>query len=335
MQLKTIATRLQIRVQRTAEEMLAMGADLIEAKRVCKEDGKTFESWCDSSECPVGYKTAQQLISVSQELGDKKERALLFDNSFAVLARVTQTRDEDLRAALLEHIEQEAESGAQVTQKEITALKKALREAQEAAKASEEKVFDAQAAIQGYIAERKAADEEAKAAKDARDRVIKELMDKEAERRALEAKIKGHKQELADAQAVYQEQLQDMRERIVKEEANRPRTDAEVAAKEQRLKELRAEEAEHQQRMQAKSFELRQLEEQLDAVRKDNHLWTKMVNDFGTAAVHFHKEASILMVSAAALRGRPVTDALYQQITTLIQEAESVATELRNVITIK
>ena len=28
---------------RTAEEMLAMGADLQEAKRVCKEDGKLFE----------------------------------------------------------------------------------------------------------------------------------------------------------------------------------------------------------------------------------------------------------------------------------------------------
>ena len=81
-----------------------MGADLQDAKRVCKEDGKLFEDWCGSEECPVGYKTAQQLMSVNRELGSKKEVNLLFNHSFEVLSRVTQTRDEDIRQALLEHI---------------------------------------------------------------------------------------------------------------------------------------------------------------------------------------------------------------------------------------
>lgn len=72
-----------------------MGADLQEAKRVCKEDGKLFEDWCGSEECPVGYKTAQRLMAVNAELGNRKDGTVLFNHSFQVLADVTQTRDED------------------------------------------------------------------------------------------------------------------------------------------------------------------------------------------------------------------------------------------------
>jgi hypothetical protein len=88
------------------DEMLAMGADLQEAKQLCKEHGKLFEDWCDSGECPVMYKTAQKLMSVQSELGAKKEVNFLFNHGFEVLSKVTQTRDEDIRQALLEHIEQ-------------------------------------------------------------------------------------------------------------------------------------------------------------------------------------------------------------------------------------
>ena len=61
-------------------------------------------------------------MSVSEKLGDEKSHAALFEQSFRVLAAVTQTRDEDIRTALLEHIERESEDGQQVTQKEITSL---------------------------------------------------------------------------------------------------------------------------------------------------------------------------------------------------------------------
>ena len=71
MELREISVRLSIRVQRTAEEMLAMGADLQQAKKVCKEDGKTFTAWCESAECPVGFRTAQRLMSVSEKLKGK------------------------------------------------------------------------------------------------------------------------------------------------------------------------------------------------------------------------------------------------------------------------
>ena len=72
-----------------------MGADLQEAKRVCKEDGKLFEDWCGSEECPVGRMTAFKLMAVHSELGGKSTPSVLFEHGFNVLAAVTQTRDED------------------------------------------------------------------------------------------------------------------------------------------------------------------------------------------------------------------------------------------------
>jgi hypothetical protein len=88
------------------DEMLAMGADLQEAKQVCKENGKLFEDWCGSGECPVSATTARRLMSVHAQLGNKKNPEGFFEHGFKVLAEITQTRDEDIRQALLEHIEQ-------------------------------------------------------------------------------------------------------------------------------------------------------------------------------------------------------------------------------------
>lgn len=91
--------------------MLAMGADLQEAKQVCKERGDIFDNWLNSDECPIGRMTAFNLMSVYSELGGRSTSSVLFEHGFNVLASVTQTRDEDIRQALLEHIEQEAEDG--------------------------------------------------------------------------------------------------------------------------------------------------------------------------------------------------------------------------------
>ena len=104
MQLRTISTRLAVRVQRTAEEMLAMGADLREAKQVCKEEGTLFTAWCESAECPVGVLTAQRLMSIHDRLGNENTSDGVFQNGLAVLSEVTMTRDEDIRQALIEHL---------------------------------------------------------------------------------------------------------------------------------------------------------------------------------------------------------------------------------------
>jgi hypothetical protein len=46
-------------------------------------------------------------MSVHAQLGNKKNPEGFFEHGFKVLAEITQTRDEDIRQALLEHIEQE------------------------------------------------------------------------------------------------------------------------------------------------------------------------------------------------------------------------------------
>jgi len=45
-------------------------------------------------------------MSIHVELGGKNVPRVIFDNGFKVLAAATETRDEDIRQALLEHIEQ-------------------------------------------------------------------------------------------------------------------------------------------------------------------------------------------------------------------------------------
>jgi hypothetical protein len=65
------------------DEMLAMGAALQEAKQVCKENGKLFEDWCGSGECPVGVPTAQRLMAIHRELGGKNPHVGVFNNGFA------------------------------------------------------------------------------------------------------------------------------------------------------------------------------------------------------------------------------------------------------------
>lgn len=79
-----------------------MGADLQEAKRVCKEDGKLFGDWCGS--IGISYKTAQRLMAVNTELGQEKGHTGLLHHGFTVLAEITQTRDEDIEQQAEESI---------------------------------------------------------------------------------------------------------------------------------------------------------------------------------------------------------------------------------------
>ena len=333
-QLQMISARIKVRVQRTAEEMLAMGADLQEAKRVCKDRGDVFDAWIKSSECPVGRATAFKLIAVHSELGDKSTPSVLFEHGFNVLASVTQTRDEDIRQALLEHIEHQAEEGEKVTQQEITALKKALVAEQNRVKDLEGEVFDAKSLISGYKAERDEAEDAKIAAVKSRDKVIKALLEKEAEIKRQKAMIDDHLQEMRDAKEVYREQLNEMREQIAEEERNRPMTDAEVSEKEKRLKALEEKERECNRSLKVIEKNIRDRQDELEKVARDSQLWRKVVTDFYASAIKFHQESVLLMGSAQALRDIPITDELHGQIQTVISEAEKVAKELRDAISL-
>lgn len=335
MQLREIAIRLQVRVQRTAEEMLAMGADLRDAKRVCREDGTLFTAWCESAECPVGYSTAKRLMSVHEQLSIKKSPGDFFEVAgIKVLAEITMTRDEDIRAALLEHIEKEAEDGNKVTQKEITALKKALKEAQSQAEVLQDQAFDAKQSLEKIKADLDSSKLREKEALSKKDQYIKDLMAADKAKKDADAQHKRHLQmvqeQLRDAGEAYQEQLAEMRQRIIEEERNRPHTDAEEAAHQARLQQLRDEMSRTQQAINETAKEKDKLAAELLDLRKEVALRDQVLSDFAKSAIAFRETAVRMIGAGEALSKIPITDALYDQITMVRSLALEIAKSMES-----
>lgn len=332
MELKTIAIRLGVRVQRTAEEMLAMGADLKDAKRVCKEDGTLFTAWCESAECPVGYKTAQRLITVNEQIGHKKDPGSFLENTgFKVLAAITQTRDEDIRQALLEHIESEAEDGRKVTQKEITAIKKALKEAQAQAADLEDQAFNAKAALAAEKDRREQAERSAKEAEAKKSQYITDLMNADRKHKHLLQQIEAQQQSLRDAEQVNREHLAEMRQQVAAEERQRPRTDAEESAHQARLKELKDAVAAAKVALNTATKDKQAAEVELNDTRKAVALRDKVLGDWATAAIGFREVALRLTGATTELRRIPMTDELYAQVKNVRDLANAINEALREV----
>ncbi|WP_295442600.1 hypothetical protein [uncultured Thiodictyon sp.] len=334
MNLKTISIRLGVRVQRTAEEMLAMGADLREAKKVCKEDGTLFTAWCESSECPVGYQTATRLMSVHDALGDKNVSTYISQVGYAVISEVTRTRDEDMRAALLEHIEKEADNGKAVTQKEITALKRGLKEAQAKIADLQDAEFDARTELSRLASDLETAKRREKEATEKKDQYAKDLIEEEKKRKELvadlKAKLKNKQDELRDANDVHREHLEEMRAKIEEQARNRPRTDAEVQAAQAKLDELRLAEAISKAAVAQAEHEQERLREELLRLNRDVALSDRVLSDFGKAALQFRDVAMLMNGAAEALRSIPMTDALYEQVQIIKSLAAAVVTSMEN-----
>lgn len=318
MQLREISVRLGIRVQRTAEEMLAMGADLRDAKRICKEDGTLFTAWCESVECPVSYITANRLMSVHSALGNENNMHVISSMAFGVISAVTQTRDEDIRQALLEHLKDSADNGEKVTQKEITAIKKALTEAQAKAAELEDEAFNARQSLEQVKIERDKAKAREKEAREKKEQFAQDLIEADKQRKAIErdlsAKLKDQQQALKDAEEVHREHLDEMRRQIVEQERNRPRTDAEEQARQAKLNELNVEMHKAQTAINQATKEKSDLEKALMDLRKESALRDRVLNDWGTASIGFREVALRLSASADALKKIPITDELYTQI---------------------
>jgi hypothetical protein len=315
--LQTISTRLAVRVQRTAEEMIAMGADLAEAKRVCKEDDELFTTWCESEECPVNYKTAQRLVKVYEQMVTEKAPGGLFSSQTLtsigtrVFSEVIQTRDDDIRQALIEHIETTAEEGGKVSKREVEALKKALNEAQKKAKELESESFDAKASLARIKAER---DEIAKREIDAtakKNEYSRMLIEEEKRRRGIE---KQHQQELADAEEVHRMHLNEMRAKYIEEAKKLPRSDEEEAARQAKLKELEREQARIHIEINNATKERDKLARELADSEKQFALSERVFSDWSTAAISYRETAIRLMSSAKSLRKVPMTDELYNQV---------------------
>jgi hypothetical protein len=161
-----------------------------------------------------------------------------------------------------------------------------------------------------------------------RDKVIRELMDKEASIRDLKAQI-------ADDREVHEEQLREVRIQIQAEEAAKPRTDAEVAAKAARLAELKREETRTLEAISKAKYDLRKSHEELEAAQRRNKLEAKLLADQYDVSLKFHQDAAMLIGTSQALSGIPLTDDLNAQLHTAIRDADAVGDSLRALLKVE
>lgn len=321
------------------ECLIRAGQRLIAVKESLKGKDEGFMAWCDTR-LPIGYRRAYEYMQVAREFGNMNPDSFFSKKGpgHQALAKLSAIKDEEVKALVYEKTKERIESGEKVTRVEFLETAKALEQAKQAA---EGKVLDLQAALDGYIAERQAADEEAriakeeaKAARAARDKVIHELMDKEAERRKLEARIKGHQQAMADAEAVYREQLEEMRARIVAEERARPRTDAELAEQQKKLQALREEETRLAQGLARQRLEHEHAKEALRDTRVAVQLRDAVLSDFSKAAQQFRQTCLLLGGAADALRQIPMTEELYAQVEMVRKLSLEVADNLKDALSV-
>jgi chromosome segregation ATPase len=236
---------------------------------------------------------------------------------------------------LIEHLKTSAENGEQVTQKEVTALKKALNDAQAKSKELEEQTFDARQALEKLKIERDKAKEREKEAREKRDQFAQDLIEADKQRKAMErelsAKLKDQQQALKDAEEVHREHLEEMRKRISDQERNRPRTDAEEAEHQSKLRALQEEAARAQTALNQAAKAKSDLERELNDLRKEVTLRDKVLNDWGTASIGFREVALRLTGSTDGLKRIPLTDELYTQIKTIRELASAIVAKLDEV----
>lgn len=134
------------------------------------------------------------------------------------------------------------------------------------------------------------------------------------QRRDLEASLQDQQQALADAEEIHREHLIEMRQRIAEEERNRPRTDAEIAEQQSKLKALQDDAARAQTALNQAKQEEAALEKERIAQRQAFALQDRIINDFGNAAITYRETALRLTGTADALKKIPMSDALFHQV---------------------
>ena len=331
MKLRIISERIIIRVQRTAEEMLAMGADLIEAKSICKEDGSLFSAWCESEQCPVGFNTAQRLMSVQRELGGKNSDVAVFHSSFNVLATISQTRESDIKQALLEHIEKEADEGKKTTQKEINLLKKSLKESKAIIEAKEDIIFDADVELQKILKDLKDSKQQAADAEHKRKKLMDNANEEYKKRKELEKQIAGLKEEIDGLDEEFEADLK-VREQEIKEDlAKQPLTYAQVEDKKAQLKAIEKKRSDLQVKINVKEQEL------IDVTKNFNEskLREKALNEFNKGALNYRETILLLISGCDEMKNVPITQEMHESLSNLIQLTNKALETLNEVISIK
>ena len=297
-QTRAAAERIKVRMKRTAEDIIEIGRDLQEVKAFLGYG--QFGPWIEAEFGFTGM-TAARFMQVADRFGKSNN---LLDFKPAILYALAAP---STPAEVIEKATEKAESGEQVTVKDVARWKKIAEES--TAK------LDLLTSERDKLAEREAEERRKK------DQYARDLMDADKARKALEkdysAKLQAQQQAAKDAESVHREHLDEMRVRIAEEERNRPRTDEEVAKHRAEIKKLKDEEATIQIAINESTKERQKLEAELLDARKATALRDKVLSDFGQAAIRFRDDCIRMTGVAEALRSIPITDELYSQIETV------------------
>ncbi len=117
MALSAIKERIKIRLKRTAEDIIEIGLDLIEAKRIAGHGG--FENWL-KAEFEMSLSSATKLMQVGSTFGDSKSVIITDLKPTALYMLAAPSTPESVRTEVIERVE----NGESINLAEIQRLKK-------------------------------------------------------------------------------------------------------------------------------------------------------------------------------------------------------------------
>jgi chromosome segregation ATPase len=331
-------------LNQAGECLIRVGMRLIAVKDALAKNGKEqgFVAWCNSNAFPLSYRRAMEYIAVAQECSDGKMNSSSFLSKSGpghkALAILSKVKDEEIKQALLEHVNTKVESGENVTQSEFTQTLADLKEARAKADQLEDAAFNAKAELEKIKIERDRIAEREKEERKKKDDYYRQLLDASKEKKALkddmERKLKDKQDELRDAEAVHREHLDEMRKQIAEQERNRPRTDEEEAAHQSRLNDLREQAARVEMDINEKIKERAKLDASLLDLRKETALRDKILSDFAQAAVQFREVALRMSGVGQTLKKIQITDALFDQIDMIRSMASDVVSAMNEAVNV-
>ncbi len=242
MELSAIKERIKIRLKRTAEDIIEIGLDLIEAKRIAGHGG--FEKWL-TAEFEMGLSSAKRFIQVAEKLGGKSPNLGDLKPS-AIYLLAQDSTPEEVRTEIIERIE----DGETINSAEIQRLKKENAELAQKASLSERDNEELHQQLELVEANHQSFKDSEKAR-------IKQAAEELAKEAAEEAKTNKR---------LFDESVEQTK-RIVEEDNKRIETLEKTLTKERKAKELEIEQARkdgEQSAIDTKQAELTEIERRIE-----------------------------------------------------------------------
>ena len=133
MALSAIKERIKIRLKRTAEDIIEIGLDLIEAKRIAGHGG--FEKWL-KAEFEMSLSSATKIMQVGERFGNSKSVNITDLKPTALYMLAAPSMPDEVRTEIIERVE----NGETVDLKEIQRLKREAIETAQKLESAEAKV---------------------------------------------------------------------------------------------------------------------------------------------------------------------------------------------------